>query len=454
MRRRWSPSTPRAASGPHGFGGRHGIGGQGAKGHRRRDRAAASRSGPSTGSTYLRRPTPRPTSGCPEARVDAAGAKRAVSRPPRGGAAVSPSRCLRTADGFGPYSARFHQLDRGDIPTCAGRRAADERPPDTRRSPFEHEPVMLDEIVDLFGPGAPGDLIDATVGGRPATPCDPRRPPPRAGLGLDRTRRPRGRGRAARPYGGRAGGAPPALRRLDDLGLDEISGVLFDLGVSSPQLDRADRGFSHRYDAPLDMRMDPATGAHGPRRRQRLSGRRADRPAAPYGDERFASRIARAIVAARPLSTTTGRWPRSCGTPSPPPPAAPAATPPSARSRPPGSRSTRSWRSSPHLATRPSTSSPRWPLRRARLPLRRGPHREGAVPPPTPPAGTSPSPACPCPPTSSRPCASSAAAPKTPVQGRSAANPRGESARLRVVEKLLRGGGLMRSPRPRRPGRR
>jgi 16S rRNA (cytosine1402-N4)-methyltransferase len=83
-----------------------------------------------------------------------------------------------------------------------------------------------------------------------------------------------------------------------------VSGVLFDLGVSSPQLDRADRGFSYRHDAPLDMRMD--------QRQERTAhdvvNETTERDLAAllraFGDERFAHRIAKAIVAARPVATT------------------------------------------------------------------------------------------------------------------------------------------------------
>ncbi len=84
-----------------------------------------------------------------------------------------------------------------------------------------------------------------------------------------------------------------------------MSGVLFDLGVSSPQLDRPERGFSYRHDAPLDMRMDRSQQRT---RRTTSSTARTERELArilrDYGDERFARRIAAAIVAARPVATT------------------------------------------------------------------------------------------------------------------------------------------------------
>jgi 16S rRNA (cytosine1402-N4)-methyltransferase len=83
-----------------------------------------------------------------------------------------------------------------------------------------------------------------------------------------------------------------------------VSGVLFDLGVSSPQLDRAARGFSYRHDAPLDMRMDQGQVRSADDVVNRTDERELADILQTFGDERFARRIAKAIVAARPVATT------------------------------------------------------------------------------------------------------------------------------------------------------
>jgi 16S rRNA (cytosine1402-N4)-methyltransferase len=87
----------------------------------------------------------------------------------------------------------------------------------------------------------------------------------------------------------------------------EINGVLFDLGVSSPQLDDPARGFSFQQDGPLDMRMDPSTGMSAARWLQQAPEAEIARVLRELGEERYARRIARAIVAERrvaPIDTT------------------------------------------------------------------------------------------------------------------------------------------------------
>ncbi|MGH8714052.1 MAG: 16S rRNA (cytosine(1402)-N(4))-methyltransferase RsmH [Casimicrobiaceae bacterium] len=86
---------------------------------------------------------------------------------------------------------------------------------------------------------------------------------------------------------------------LDACGIERADGVLLDLGISSPQIDDPERGFSLRADGPLDMRMDPARGVSAAEWIARASERELRGVIADYGEERFAQQIARAIVAAR-----------------------------------------------------------------------------------------------------------------------------------------------------------
>ena len=86
---------------------------------------------------------------------------------------------------------------------------------------------------------------------------------------------------------------------LAELGLSCVSGVLFDLGVSSLQLDEVERGFAYAQDAPLDMRMDPTRGATAAEVVNTYDGKALARVLKEYGEERFASRIADAIVRER-----------------------------------------------------------------------------------------------------------------------------------------------------------
>lgn len=106
--------------------------------------------------------------------------------------------------------------------------------------------------------------------------------------------------------------AQAAFGDLDAMGerrglVRRVNGILLDLGVSSPQLDRASRGFSFRSDGPLDMRMDPGTGESAADWLATVTERELKRVLFNYGEERQAGRIAAAIVAARgraPIATT------------------------------------------------------------------------------------------------------------------------------------------------------
>ena len=94
---------------------------------------------------------------------------------------------------------------------------------------------------------------------------------------------------------------------LDGLGVSRVDGALLDLGVSSPQLDDAARGFSFRFDAPLDMRMDPTRGETAAEFVARASVGELTEVIRDYGEERFAQSVARAIAKAReiaPIATT------------------------------------------------------------------------------------------------------------------------------------------------------
>ena len=178
-------------------------------------------------------------------------------------------------------------------------------------APFLHIPVMAEEVVELFRPVPPGVIIDATVGGGGhARRLLEARPDVRI-LGLDRD--PRAVAAAAAHLAPFTDRVTLVRSRFDHLGQimsdlaireDEISGVLFDLGVSSPQLDEPERGFSYRWDSPLDMRMDPDDLWSAGDVVNGYEEAELAHVLAAYGDERYARRIAKAIVPARPVEST------------------------------------------------------------------------------------------------------------------------------------------------------
>ncbi|WP_139981083.1 16S rRNA (cytosine(1402)-N(4))-methyltransferase RsmH [Nocardioides litoris] len=174
----------------------------------------------------------------------------------------------------------------------------------------QHDPVLLDRVVALLRPALDRDgavLVDATLGLGGHTEavlasCSLARV-----VGIDRDPRALdlARERLA-PHGDRFAGVHAVYDEipdvLADLGLDAVDGVLFDLGVSSMQLDVADRGFAYAVDAPLDMRMDGGPDDHRPTAADVLntySAAELTRVLRDYGEEKFARKIAAAVVRRR-----------------------------------------------------------------------------------------------------------------------------------------------------------
>ena len=229
-----------------------------------------------------------------------------------------------------PFSARFHFARSGRNPDgklveglrmaraamssldrpAVGRGFAARPGLDAAVKEFVHAPVMVEEVVELLGASPPGVVLDATLGGAGHAVALLEAAPHLTVVGLDQDPEAVAAAEAAlAPYGERATVVRSRFDRLgevlDALAVGALSGALFDLGVSSPQLDRARRGFSYRADAPLDMRMDPDAPTTAADVVNGWSERDLARLLRDHGEARFATRIARAVVAARPLATTT-----------------------------------------------------------------------------------------------------------------------------------------------------
>ena len=165
-----------------------------------------------------------------------------------------------------------------------------------------HVPVLAQEAVAALAISAEGVYVDATFGrgGHSRLILEQMGPKGRL-IALDRD-----------PDAIQAGAALQDARMtlvhsafsqlgavLGGLGLTQVNGILLDIGVSSPQLDDATRGFSFRFDAPLDMRMDPGSGLSAADWLAAATEGEISEVIRTYGEERFAKSIARAIVAAR-----------------------------------------------------------------------------------------------------------------------------------------------------------
>ncbi|WP_027366039.1 16S rRNA (cytosine(1402)-N(4))-methyltransferase RsmH [Desulfotruncus alcoholivorax] len=170
---------------------------------------------------------------------------------------------------------------------------------------FNHLPVMLEEVLAGLNPGNEGVYVDCTVGGGGHSRALLERTGPGVKLvGLDQD--PEALAAASEkltPFQGRytlvRSNFKDLVRVLADLGLEAVNGILFDLGVSSYQLDNPARGFSYMREAPLDMRMDAEGNVTARDLVNTLPERELAGIIKRFGEERWASRIAAFIVKAR-----------------------------------------------------------------------------------------------------------------------------------------------------------
>jgi 16S rRNA (cytosine1402-N4)-methyltransferase len=176
-----------------------------------------------------------------------------------------------------------------------------------------HLPVLLDEALAWLDPKPGGRYCDATLGaGGHAEAVLQRSAPDGRLVGLDRDPAALAIASARlQPFGDRVtvvhARFSEARTVLDRLGMAPVDGFLVDLGVSSPQLDRPERGFSFRNDGPLDMRMDPTSGETAAELLRRVDEAELTQIIRQQGEERHAARVARAIIDARlagPVETT------------------------------------------------------------------------------------------------------------------------------------------------------
>jgi len=178
---------------------------------------------------------------------------------------------------------------------------------------FVHYSVMAAEVLQYLTPRAGGVYLDGTLGGGGHSELILEASGPNGVVyGIDRDpaalaaagKRLERFGERFRPLQGSFGDLASLLAGR---GVTAIDGLVLDLGVSSPQLDRAERGFSFRAEGPLDMRMDPTQGETAADLVNSLSERELEQAIKEYGEERWARKIAQRIVTARqeqPLTTT------------------------------------------------------------------------------------------------------------------------------------------------------
>jgi 16S rRNA (cytosine1402-N4)-methyltransferase len=174
----------------------------------------------------------------------------------------------------------------------------------------EHRPVLYHEIIHALRPHRDGLYVDCTVGAGGHA------------FGILQASEPKGRllgfdvdpgalkvaSERLSSFGSRVALALASYttlrEQLNILGWNSVDGILLDLGVSSMQFDSAERGFSFRSDAPLDMRFDPNNPVSAAKLVNQLSEKELADLLYRYGEERRSRQVARAIVQSRPLSST------------------------------------------------------------------------------------------------------------------------------------------------------
>jgi 16S rRNA (cytosine1402-N4)-methyltransferase len=179
---------------------------------------------------------------------------------------------------------------------------------------YEHFPVLVEEVIEFLQPHPDGIYVDGTVGGAGhALKILERSSPTGRLIGIDRDKEAIEEARKRlKPYEGRTtivhGNFSDLREILRELNIGKVDAILLDLGVSYQQLSDAERGFSFQLEGPLDMRMDRTGGEPASKLINALSQGELEGILRRYGEERWARRIAKAIVRHRqknPIATTT-----------------------------------------------------------------------------------------------------------------------------------------------------